>query len=91
MAKCKDCGIDMAKSHEGCNQHPMLGGMAPIPYGYEYRMGIIVNCCHDCNVAPGGVHHWGCDVEECPKCHGQLISCGCFTDSVFGKLKGYIK
>jgi hypothetical protein len=29
----------------------------------------------------GGFHHPGCDTEECPKCHGQLISCGCLDDS----------
>jgi len=34
--------------------------------------------CPDCNVAPGGNHHWNCDEEPCPKCGGQLISCACF-------------
>ncbi len=33
--------------------------------------------CHDCNIKHGGFHHNGCDVERCPKCEGQLISCGC--------------
>lgn len=33
--------------------------------------------CHDCNVTPGQFHHPGCDMEECPKCHGQAVSCGC--------------
>jgi hypothetical protein len=34
--------------------------------------------CPDCNVVPGGKHHFNCDHEECPKCGGQLISCDCF-------------
>jgi hypothetical protein len=34
--------------------------------------------CHDCGVQDAGYHHPGCDNEECPRCHGQLISCGCF-------------
>jgi hypothetical protein len=33
--------------------------------------------CHDCFVTDGGSHHPGCDMEECPKCRGQLIFCGC--------------
>ncbi len=33
--------------------------------------------CHDCGVRLGGFHHPGCDNEECPKCHRQLLSCGC--------------
>jgi hypothetical protein len=36
--------------------------------------------CHDCGAPVGAFHHVGCDVEECPRCHGQLISCGCLGD-----------
>ncbi len=38
------------------------------------------NRCHDCNTYIGGFHHPGCDNERCPKCHGQLISCGCLEE-----------
>jgi hypothetical protein len=33
--------------------------------------------CGDCGVKPGYKHHPGCDLERCPKCKGQIISCSC--------------
>jgi hypothetical protein len=33
--------------------------------------------CHDCGAPTGELHHPGCDIERCPLCYGQVISCGC--------------
>lgn len=32
--------------------------------------------CHDCDCYEGEFHEEGCDMERCPECGGQLISCG---------------
>ncbi len=34
--------------------------------------------CGDCAVIKGQLHVENCDVEECPLCHGQLLSCDCY-------------
>ncbi len=33
--------------------------------------------CDDCGVALGLIHHDGCTLEKCPRCHELLASCGC--------------
>jgi hypothetical protein len=38
--------------------------------------------CSSCGVAPGGLHHPGCPVEECPRCRAQACTCGCVRRAV---------
>ena len=39
--------------------------------------------CHDCGAKEGQLHTLGCDMERCPFCGHQLISCDC----IYEKLK----
>lgn len=53
-----------------------------IPYGNEQDdWGAEDHPCEDCRVMKGELHVPGCDGEECPSCHGQLITCDCDTDN----------
>lgn len=40
--------------------------------------------CPECKVEPGQLHMYMCDVERCPDCGYQYISCGC--TSVDGRI-----
>ena len=39
--------------------------------------------CHDCRAEEGQLHLLGCDMERCPNCGRQLISCDCKGSMTF--------
>jgi hypothetical protein len=97
MALCKYREQEM-NGADGCVSLPVKtvdGDMESIPYGSETKRqtpapgqqhhGVLIGDpprCHDCGVLPGRYHHVGCDWEECPRCHEQLIGCDCDPDAI---------
>lgn len=83
-AVCDSCGQEM-KPGGGCTvtkyddfKDQISRDRVPYPADEEKP-------CHDCNCGPGKLHHPGCDMERCPKCSGQSLSCDC---SVFSEENG---
>jgi hypothetical protein len=91
MSVCEYCNQEMTEV-KTCKKVPIMHNgkeYEPIKYGDEKPIEcdprikqyfIRPERCHDCGVEKGGYHHPGCDVEECPVCHGQLITCGCIDE-----------
>ena len=82
MANCNWCKRDMSDPKtEDCTgnlvvKYPDKKELPPSTHHFEEPDGR----CHDCGIKHGNRHHPGCDVERCPKCEGQLISCGCLDE-----------
>jgi len=84
MAICTFCGNEMIDG-VGCREGPLRiegADYEPIRWGDEkgYSFHDRTARCGDCGTPRGGVHHHGCDLEQCPVCHGQAIWCGCMDD-----------
>jgi len=84
MVECEYCNREM-KTAESCT------------YGFVKIDGVVYKRdtsyvddnerCHDCGIVnkEGNFHHFGCDIERCPKCGGQLISCDCDKQELLQK------
>lgn len=82
MAKCPACQREMSDpNHGGCTfTHVKINGVV-YKRDTENRFGGIGRC-GDCGAPYGTPHHPNCDIEQCPVCGGQLLSCGCGGDDV---------
>ena len=76
MVVCLDCGQEMLDA-ESCTLKTLeISGEV---YSRDTEYYDTNFRCHDCKIAnrPGNIHHLGCDIERCPCCGGQIISCDC--------------
>ena len=75
--RCEDCNRVMRGS-QGCTRSNLRFGDGEVIRRNVTYFDRNLHC-HDCGIANhwGNVHHFGCDVERCPRCDGQLISCDC--------------
>jgi len=78
MVKCEMCIIEMTGTENiSCTKKWVKIN------GVYYHRNIFCfdknDRCHDCGIINeiGNVHHYGCDMEVCPCCGGQLYCCDC--------------
>ena len=88
MTICKYCYGEMTEV-DGCVKIPFRYKdkkvLQPMKFGSN-REGLYIKKeikeegierCGDCACKIGNYHHSGCDIERCPRCDGQAISCDC--------------
>ena len=84
MARSAFCGKEMFDGTSCSESSLIVAGVAytPIRWGDEkgYRIAEPTSRCGDCGTPRGGVHHHGCDLEQCPVCLSQAMMCGCFDE-----------
>lgn len=76
MAICKFCGKEMKDDiNTSCFPKIKISGKVYDRkfYGHPLERFDTSVPCHDCNCKKGEYHHYGCDVEKCPICNGQLL------------------
>ena len=84
MVKCKDCGQEMQTATTCTLPYIKINGKWYKRNTSYYDVNVR---CHDCGIVnhSGHIHHFGCDIERCPKCKGQLISCGHGREEILSK------
>ena len=79
MAICKYCNQDML-TIDDCSANRTIEYPDGERFDAKRFWEEIDLRCPDCNIKHGNYHHPGCTKEKCPRCGGQLISCGCMDE-----------
>lgn len=83
MVKCQDCKQEMQTATSCTKPYIRVNGKV---YLRNTRYHDVNKRCHDCGIVNGNIHHFGCDMERCPRCKGQIISCSCKKGVVLSSL-----
>lgn len=80
MSKCDICNEEMTIA-DGCKPRKYVfedeSELLDVKFGNDFPDVEDDERCHDCGCSKGNHHHMGCDMERCPKCGRQYISCDC--------------
>ena len=75
MTTAAGCKCTLIKVNRKWMKRIRFGEEGDLAWGYrEFKEG---DRCPDCAAKVGNYHHPGCDMEACPRCGEQIISCGC--------------
>jgi hypothetical protein len=76
---CYDCHLDVRKADSCVKSQLNIGGRnyTRNTHNTPEQNDPDTDRCHDCGIKLKGIHHIGCDVEICPVCDFQLITCIC--------------
>jgi len=87
MGKCNYCKKEMMTA-DSCNFNKIIidGKEFKRIDGDKLNQKYDMERCGDCGIKLGrfNYHHFNCDLEECPKCGGQLLSCDCNATELKG-------
>jgi len=82
--KCEECQLEMTDKETTSCLYDVIKIDEEFYQRSRYHFSESGGRCADCGIVHGQIHHFGCDVERCPKCGLQMIGCGCVNEDNAG-------